>query len=98
LSTSNCFPTRSVAIIDVPVRFPPGCARLETSPLPTGSITIDMMMGIVLVACWAALVAAPPLATMADQIRCESGVLIVLSLGPAGLEDDGLAFDIAQLA
>jgi hypothetical protein len=33
-----------------PVAFPPGRARLETSPVPTGSIVVGITIGIVLVA------------------------------------------------
>jgi hypothetical protein len=52
-----------------PVTFPPGRARLATSPLPTGSLTSDMTIGIVLVACWAAWVAAPLIATMTSTFE-----------------------------
>ena len=38
----------------VPVMFPPGRARLCTSPASTGSPTVAMTMGIVVVACLAA--------------------------------------------
>ncbi len=69
LSTSNCFPIRSGAIIDTPVTFPWGRARLDTSPAPKGSITTDMMIGIVLVACWATWLARPPTATMTCTFR-----------------------------
>ena len=56
-------------MIDVPVTFAPGRARLATSPLSTGSVTSDMTIGIVLVTCLAALVAAPPIATMTRTLR-----------------------------
>jgi len=40
-----------------PVMLPPGRATLATKPVPTGSPTPTMTMGIVLVACWAARIA-----------------------------------------
>ena len=41
---------------DSPVMFPPGRARLATSPLPTGSLPLAMTIGIVLVVSLAARV------------------------------------------
>src|ERR1700730_18127914 len=43
-----------------PVILPPGRARLDTSPAPTGSPIPIMMMGIVVVACLAARVGGVP--------------------------------------
>jgi len=40
--------------VDNPVTLPPGCARLVTSPLATGSPELTKTMGMVLVACLAA--------------------------------------------
>jgi hypothetical protein len=40
--------------IGVPVMFPPGRGRLSTSPVTTGSPTLVITMGMVLVACFAA--------------------------------------------
>ena len=40
--------------MDIPVVFPPGRARLVTSPNPTASFTFVMTMGMVLVAFWTA--------------------------------------------
>src|SRR6266446_5003584 len=62
-------PDQVGAINEVPVTFPPGRARLGTSPIPTGSKTSDMTIGIVLVACWAAWVAAPLCATMTSTFN-----------------------------
>ena len=39
LSSSSAFPSSSRQIVDIPVMFPPGRARLGTSPAPTGSPT-----------------------------------------------------------
>jgi hypothetical protein len=46
-----------------PVMFPPGCARLATSLLPTGSGTATKTMGIAVVARWAARAAIRLIAT-----------------------------------
>jgi hypothetical protein len=46
------------------VVFPPGRARLATSPCPTGSAEPVITIRIVRVACWAARVAAVPTATI----------------------------------
>src|SRR5262245_1049815 len=60
LRSCSCFAVRSNARDVEPVMFPPGFAKLTTSPLPTGSPTIVITMGIELVASLAALVATPP--------------------------------------
>src|SRR5215468_7868980 len=52
--SSSRFPPKSEPTLDNPVTFPPGCARLATSPIPTGSVALVMTMGIVLVAFFAA--------------------------------------------
>ena len=39
-----------IAMLVVPVTFPPGCLRLATSPSPTGSFGKIMTIGMVLVA------------------------------------------------
>jgi hypothetical protein len=54
LSSSRRFVTRPLASVLTPVMFPPGRARLATSPLPTGSATNVMTMGTVVVAYFAA--------------------------------------------
>jgi transposase len=60
LRISSCFSARSGDIMDCPVRFPPGRARLVTSPLATGSMINAMTMGIVPVARFAAWAAGVP--------------------------------------
>src|SRR5215831_14081805 len=45
-----------------PVILPPGCARLETNPLPTGSVTITNTIAVVGAACRNAVVGAVPCA------------------------------------
>jgi len=62
-----------------------------------------MTIGIVLVACWAAWVAAPLIATMTSTLQNgpgqpRGGVAIILALGPSGLDGDVLTVHIAQLA
>jgi hypothetical protein len=47
-----------------PVAFPPGCARLSTKPLPTGSMAVANTTGILLVASSTGGVVVPPPETM----------------------------------
>src|SRR5437773_9072186 len=49
-SSSNRFPFISAERADKPVMFPPGLAREGTKPLPTGSLSCPITMGIVRVA------------------------------------------------
>ena len=49
--------------------LPPGCARLSTSPAPTGSAETATTMGIVLVACLAAFVGGVSTVTMTSTLR-----------------------------
>ena len=67
--SSSCFPLISGARVDNPVMFPPGRARLATNPLPTGSLSNAMTMGIVEVASLAARVAVGPPVTMMSTLR-----------------------------
>src|SRR5437764_253630 len=63
------FPSMSeIGVFVVPVTFPPGCLRLETSPCPTGSFGKIMTMGMVLVACLAAS-AADAAGALLDDVR-----------------------------
>jgi hypothetical protein len=57
LSSSSRLGHSSGANKDIPVMFPPGRARLATSPTPIGSLAAPKMMGIVFVASLAATVA-----------------------------------------
>ena len=54
LSISSRFPANTVVMVVNPVMFPPGLARLSTSPPATGSPASKKTMGIVLVAFLAA--------------------------------------------
>ncbi len=67
--SSSRFPLSSGARVDNPVMFPPGRARLATNPLPTGSGSCAMTMGIVEVASLAARVAVGPAVTMTSTLR-----------------------------
>src|SRR5262245_36901144 len=49
--------------------FPPGCARLAISPVPTGSGLVTMTMGIALVAFLAAWAAGSPAVTRTSSLR-----------------------------
>ena len=59
-SSSTFFCTNSGARKDTPVTFPPGRARLATSPSRTGSLTPTITIGTVPLARLAAIVAAVP--------------------------------------
>ena len=67
-SNSKRFPLISGASVDSPVTFPPGRARLLAKPLPTGSSSNVITMGIVEVASLAERVAVGPLVTMASTL------------------------------
>ena len=64
--------------------FPPGCARLETSPVPTGSEAEAITMGIVALAFLAANVAPGLLVTMTSTlsgpVRLQGQAAVRLSL------------------
>src|SRR5215470_12253835 len=49
LSISSHFPTIWKSMNEKPVMFPPGCAKLETKPCSTGSLTVATTMGMELV-------------------------------------------------
>jgi hypothetical protein len=51
-------------MVDSPVTLPPGCAKLATSLLPTGSLNAVTTIGIVEVACFAVIAAALDPTTM----------------------------------
>jgi hypothetical protein len=71
---SSCFPLISGARVDNPVMFPPGRARLATKPLPTGSSSNVMTIGIVEVAPLAGWVAVGPLVTMTSTLSRTNSV------------------------
>ena len=51
------------------VTLPPGCARLATSPVPTGSPTAAKTIGISEVACITVIIASVPAVTMTSTLR-----------------------------
>src|SRR4029077_20438830 len=69
LSGPSRFTASSGKRVASPVTFPPGRARLATNPWPTGSETATATMGIVVVACFAARAAGPPVVTMRSTLR-----------------------------
>src|SRR5262245_4593643 len=70
--SSSRFALSSGANVDSPVIFPPGLARLATNPLPTGSVSCAMMIGIVEVASFTGRVTAPPPVMMISTLSCTS--------------------------
>ena len=103
-SFSSCsrFPTISgPGSSDSPVTFPPGRARLATTPMPTGSVMPHITMGIVAIARLAAGHRPP---ASHEQIRLEADQLVdqvrgplVLSLGVTPFDDEVLALDPSPL-
>jgi hypothetical protein len=69
LRSWSCLPITSGPTEVVPVTFPPGLARLLTNPLPTGSPTASMTIGIVFVAFRAARAAGVAEAAMTSTFR-----------------------------
>src|SRR5207248_5655230 len=57
LSSSSHLPDIVGSIKMKPVTLPPGCGKLATKPLPTGSVTFTKMIGILRVCCSSAAVA-----------------------------------------
>ena len=68
-TSSSCFVLNSGLTADNPVTFPPGLARLATSPVATGSPVPVMTMGIVPVSCLAAPTATVLDVTMMSTLR-----------------------------
>jgi hypothetical protein len=89
--------------MDVPVTFPPGRARLVTSPLATGSLTAAKTMGRVLVACLAGpgeVVARrghDDINLERDQFGRESGEPLGLPLGISVFDHDVAALDVTEV-
>ena len=69
LSSSSSFALRLNSNAMKPVALPPGCERLATNPLPTGSIVVTNTMGMVrLASCKArTMEAAVPKITSGDN-------------------------------
>ena len=60
LSSSRRFPAKSAELKAIPVMLPPGRARLSTSPISTGCVTLAKTIGTELVTLFAARVADEP--------------------------------------
>src|SRR5262249_46207750 len=67
-SRARDFPMTSMVIDEFPVTLAPGRARLATSPAPTGSPTLTITIGIVLVAFLAANDACVTTETIASTL------------------------------
>ena len=67
--SSMHLPDSSAVIPAIPVTFPPGRARLATSPVPTGSPASAITMGISRVACLAARVGGVNQVTITSTLR-----------------------------
>ena len=84
-----------------PVMFPPGRARLSTSPAATGSPTLKKTMGIVLVAFLASHGSTrrgrdEHVNFETDQLLSQGGQPVELILGGSRLESYVLALNIAE--
>jgi len=104
LRSWSCFPTVSSEKKVDPVTFPPGLARLVTRPTPTGSATPTNTTGTVVVHFPGRQGGrrAPDrehhVHLASHEVRRKLGQSFVLLLRRPVLEDDVLAFDVAQLA
>ncbi len=102
LSSSNRLPSRSGAMRLSPVIFPPGRARLETSPVPTGSAAAANTMGIVALAFLAAKIAGAggddDVNFETDQLGCKVRQPFEFPFCISVLNDNVFSFDIAKLA
>ena len=86
-----------------PVMFPPGRARLVTYPLPTGSLSCAITMGIVTAASLAARVSGGPAVTIMSTLRrtssaTERGEAIKFSLCVSILDDNVFPLYVPELA
>ena len=68
-SGCSCFPTRFGGHYRQPRDVPSGAPKAGDESAAYGIIKSDMTIGIVLVACWAAWVAAPVIATMTSTFE-----------------------------
>jgi hypothetical protein len=68
--SSRRLPLNSGDTVVRPVTFPPGCARLATSPAPIGSETLVTTIGIVVVALFAASAAGVLTAKITSTRAC----------------------------
>ena len=69
-----------------PVMFPPGCAKLETKPCSTGSLTAAITIGMELVACrraWTTGVVLPMITSGASATSSAASARMRLASAPA---------------
>ena len=82
--------------------LPPGRARLATSPVPTGSLASPNTIGMIDVACFAAMTFRVPdgddIDLQPDQLSCDLGGALTASLRPAIFDGDRAALDPAEFA
>ena len=64
MSISNHFPMMGKSKEVKPVMLPPGRAKLETKPCPTGSMVTQKTIGMARVACFSATTGDVPLVTI----------------------------------
>src|SRR5215469_13762286 len=94
-------PITEASIFRKPVMLPPGCARLETNPLPTGSDTHANTVGIVRVSACNAAVAGVLMVTSAsgfllDQLPREQAHAVYASGAPAIIDTNAATVDPSQ--
>src|SRR6516164_8689188 len=102
-SSSIRLATRSTPMKVTPVTFPPGRLRLGTKPARTGSEAVVNTMGIVFVACIAALIAtslAPARMTLiaADKITRHRRQPVKLTFRPSLFDGHVAALDKTDVA
>ena len=100
---SSCLPLISGARAASPVMFPPGRARLATNPLPIGSVSVAMTIGIVEVASFTPRVTDGP--TRDDEVYLETdqfggnlATSFEFSFRRAPFNDDVLTFNVSEIA
>lgn len=75
--SSTTLADSSVVKLLVPVTLPPGRPRLATRPVPTGSVTLNITIGIALAASRAAIDAAVPHETITSTFWRTSSAAIL---------------------
>ena len=103
VSNSSRFPLNSRVSLVSPVIFPPGRAKLSIIPVATGSPVVTMTMGIVLVACLAARIAAGSCKDKHIDLELhefghKAGDTVQLSLSVAILNQDVFPLDVTEIS
>ncbi len=102
-SSSRRLGASDSATLTTPVALPPGCARLDTRPLPTGSVTAANTIGIVRVAwlrghCRHHRRRIDQLRLARHQFGRKPGQVLMTIVGIGAVVGNGLPFDPAELA